>query len=108
MLYHTGSYTLLTHLLCAWYTKDMRKNLTISLSLEDWQKVRHSARTLGETYSSIFHRLIQWSFPTAPDRKRLEKYKALHAPVAAFLEERARVFAKAAFAKPRGSPTPPS
>lgn len=78
----------------------MRRNLTISLSMEDWRTVRELARSLGETYSSVIHHLIRFGSPREVRRDRVEKYRALLAPHAEFFEERARVFARAAFRRP--------
>ncbi|MBI3298835.1 MAG: hypothetical protein HYZ75_11765 [Elusimicrobia bacterium] len=73
----------------------MRKNLTVSLSDEDWKIVRDIAERLGETYSAVFHRLIEMSGGTVSDLRRVSKYKALLAPHAVRLEKRAAAFARA-------------
>jgi len=73
----------------------MRKNLTVSLSLEDWRAVQDMVRSQGETYSKVFHRLIASSSSVVCDDKRVQKYKALLAPDAEFLADRAGVFARA-------------
>lgn len=73
----------------------MRKNLTVSLSDEDWKAVKGIAERLGETYSAVFHRLIGMSVGTVSDSRRVAKYKALLGPHAARLEKRAAVFARA-------------
>lgn len=73
----------------------MRKNLTVSLSDADWKAVKGIADRLGETYSAVFHRLIEMSAGTVSDARRVAKYKALLAPHAARLEKRASAFARA-------------
>lgn len=73
----------------------MKKNLTVSLSGEDWKTVKGIADSLGETYSAVFHKLIEMSAGTVSDSARVEKYKALLAPHSARLERRAAVFARA-------------
>lgn len=67
----------------------MRKNITISLNQEDWQKVRAMARSLGETYSRIFHRLIASTNSMVRDSKRIKKYRSLLAPHGEYLAGRA-------------------
>lgn len=73
----------------------MRKNLTVSLSLEDWKRVKAIASSLDETYSSVFHRLIELGTSAVGEDVRVAKYKALLAPHAAFLARRAGAFVKA-------------
>lgn len=73
----------------------MRKNLTISLNPEDWQKIQSMARALDGTYSLVIHKLIAASTGSVSDHTRIDKYRALLAPHADFLESRARVMAKA-------------
>ncbi len=78
----------------------MRKNLTVSLSLDDWKKVKSIASSLDETYSSVFHRLIELGTSAVGEDDRVAKYKALLAPHAAFLSRRAGTFAKAGKRRP--------
>ena len=73
----------------------MRKNLTISLSQEDWRRVQSMVCSLGETYSGVFHRLIESGAGSSCDGKRIEKYRKLLSPAAPFLELRAGAFARA-------------
>ena len=73
----------------------MRKNLTISLSHEDWRKLQSMVCSLGETYSGVVHRLIESGAGAACDRKRVEKYRKLLSPGGPFLARRAAVFARA-------------
>lgn len=79
----------------------MRKNLTISLSSEDWSRVQGMVRELSETYSGVFHQLIQAATTGATDSRKVAKYKALLAPHAGFLADRAGKFSKA---RKRGGP----
>lgn len=71
----------------------MRKNLTISLSADDWQKVKAIAESLGETYSRVFHHFIALGAGTDRDEKRVSRYRALLAPHSDFLSRRAKTFA---------------
>lgn len=73
----------------------MRKNLTVSLSGADWKAVKDVAERLGETYSAVFHRLIEMSVGTVSDSRRVAKYRALLSPHASRLAKRAAVFARA-------------
>ncbi len=73
----------------------MRKNLTISLTGEDWKVVQSLARPGAETYSAIFHKLIQSAVGRVSDAGKVRRYKALLAPHADFLSRRANAFAKA-------------
>lgn len=73
----------------------MRKNLTVSLSPEDWNKIQDLARSLGETYSKVIHKLIASSSSVVCDNSRVRKYKALLATDADFLAGRAGAFARA-------------
>ena len=73
----------------------MRKNLTVSLTLEDWGTVQAMVRSLNESCSGVFHRLVQSSVGKKVDQKRIKKYRALLAPQADFLARRAHVFATA-------------
>jgi hypothetical protein len=73
----------------------MRKNLTISLSMEDWKTVRAIAESVGETYSRVFHRLIELGTGVVSDDRRIAKYKAALAPHSKFLTARAKTFARA-------------
>lgn len=81
----------------------MRKNLTISLSSEDWEKVRHIAQSLGETYSGVFHRFIELGTGAVSDSKRVAKYRALLSTDASFLAGRAAILSKA---RKRSPPAP--
>lgn len=72
----------------------MRKNLTVSLSPEDWKKIKDLSRSLGETYSKVIHKLIESSSSIVRDDGRIQKYKALLAPDADFLAGRAGAFAR--------------
>ncbi|MBI4346832.1 MAG: hypothetical protein HY553_08250 [Elusimicrobia bacterium] len=67
----------------------MRKNLTISLAPEDWEKVRDMARQMGGTYSEVFHRLICAGFGSAVNEPRVAKYRALLRPEADYRKRRA-------------------
>ena len=73
----------------------MRKNLTISLSPEDWRRVQSMAGMLGETYSRVFHRLIESGAGAAANQKRIAKYRALLGPNSGFFAGRAQVFSRA-------------
>lgn len=73
----------------------MRKNLTISLSSEDWRKVRLIAESTGATYSGVFHRFIELGAGGVSDGERVAKYRALLSPHAAFLSGRAAALSKA-------------
>lgn len=74
----------------------MRKNLTISLSSEDWSLVRQAVRSMGETYSGLFHRLIQAALAEREtDPKVTAKYRPLFKREAAFLAQRAAAMARA-------------
>lgn len=73
----------------------MRKNLTVSLSDEDWRKVKNIAKSMDETYSSVFHRLIELGTGAVGEDQRTAKYKALLAPHARFLARRAGAVSKA-------------
>ena len=74
----------------------MRKNLTVSLRPEDWRKVQAMASSLGETYSGVFHRLLQGGVGMVCDRVVVEKYRKLLAPHRDFMARRAAALAKAA------------
>lgn len=73
----------------------MRKNLTVSLSNDDWRKVKAIAESLDETYSSVFHRLIELGTSSVGEEKRIARYKAALAPHARFLARRAGALARA-------------
>ena len=73
----------------------MRKNLTISLSGEDWKAVRKLAKPLGGTYSALFHKLIESAVSRVEDAGKIKRYKALLSPHAGFFARRARVLSKA-------------
>jgi len=72
----------------------MARNLTVSLSKEDWAAVQGMARLLGETYSRVFHRLIEAARGVRSDDRRIAKYRSLLRPHAGFLAARAASFAK--------------
>lgn len=74
----------------------MRKNLTISLAREDWILVQACAKSLGETYSGLFQKLIRRFLMTGEIRPRIvSKYQRLFKPHSDFLSSRAAAFAKA-------------
>lgn len=73
----------------------MRKNLTVSLSPEDWKKIQDLSLSLGESYSKVIHKLIESSSSIVRDDGRIQKYKALLAPDVDFLAGRAGAFTRA-------------
>lgn len=74
----------------------MRKNLTISLLPEDWEAVQQTAKSLKETYSQLFHRIIREFFNSnEANRKTVAKYRPLFKSHASFLTGRSLVFAEA-------------
>ena len=77
------------------YTIVMRKNLTISLLPEDWKTVQQTAKSLGETYSQFFHRIIREFFSTNEvNHKTVAKYRPLFKSHASFLTGRSLAFAR--------------
>ena len=74
----------------------MRKNLTISLLPEDWKIVQQTVKSLGETYSQFFHRIIREFFSSNEvNHKTVAKYRPLFKSHASFLTGRSLTFAKA-------------
>lgn len=79
-----------------------RKNLTISLSREDWDLVCDSAQAMGETYSGLFRRLISESLRRREiDPKTVAKYRPLFKSHSLFFAKRALPLAKNSFGGPK-------
>lgn len=74
----------------------MRKNLTISLDPTDWALVRAWAKATRDTYSGLFHSLIQKALGGQEvDPKITAKYRQLFQGHADYLSRRAAAFSKA-------------